>query len=121
MAQRLRDLRGRMDAPQRFEQLRIEALRTKAKAIDAGCPQSDQLFGSQRARISFQGDFSVFVKREGRAASMQQAFDLRNRQQAGRAAAKKDSARAPRASIIVPRLLTCQGDLGQQSAYIRFA
>src|SRR5579863_3648779 len=103
MAQRLRDLFRRMDAPQRFEQLRIEALRTKTEAINAGRAQSLQLLETERARIGFQRDFGIFVKREGRAASIQQARDLRNREQAGRASPEEDGARPARAAISAPR------------------
>src|SRR5579883_557932 len=109
-----------MNAPERFQQLRVKALRAHTQPVDARCTQTLERGQTECAWIGFQRNLGVFVQCEGFAAGIKNARDLPGRKQAGRAAAKEDRAGASRRSIM-PRQFSPQQNFVYQSADIWLA
>ena len=101
VVQCLRNLFGRMNAPQRLEQFSVKALRAEAQAVDSGCAQACQLLSIQCAWVGLQRNFSIFIHGECFATGMKQARYLFDSQQAGSASTEKESARAAHSAISV--------------------
>ncbi len=82
-----------MDAAQRLQMARVEALDADRQAVDAAVAVRPELVGLEGAGIGFQRDFRATVQRQQGADIRQQAVDAGRRQQAGRAAADEDACR----------------------------
>jgi len=80
-----------VDAAQRREMSRVEALDTERKPVDSGVAEGGEFLGFDRARIGFQRDFGVRQNRQQGANGGEQAVEPHTGKQTGCAAAKKDA------------------------------
>ncbi|SVK46189.1 Uncharacterised protein [Acinetobacter baumannii] len=86
-----------VDAPQTVQLLGAEALHPDGDAVDAGALVAAEAIGLHGAGIGFHGDFGVVGDANARPHAVQQGLHCLGAQQAGGAAADKDSADFPAA------------------------
>ena len=84
-----------VDAPERMQMLRVEALDADGQPVDAQRAEVGELLRLERPRVGLQGDLGIRRQRQARANRGQDLVERMRGQQAGRAAAEEDAVHAP--------------------------
>jgi hypothetical protein len=80
-----------VDAAERLQVRRVEALDAERQAIDAGGAEGGELVGFDRAGVGFERDFGLGQERQAGADRRQQLVERFAGKQARRAAAEEDA------------------------------